>query len=366
MTPSKASSSTSEFSLAHQWLAASLFWAFIATLLGLQLWSVSQIPGESFPLRRTLIWQSTFNLAWIPFTVAIWRLVARVPVVVRPWWQVVGGHLVIACLVAVLQSALVVFVAGALAPSDTETFWTALPGQVRGRLYQLVVIYAGIAASGHAFVIWARWREQVERASRLEGELAEARLASLRAQLHPHLLFNSLHAVASLVRESRNADAVRLIAGMSDLLRRMLDTNRTWHTVEDELALARTFLEIQQVRFEERLQVEYDVAPDTLTLPVPTLVLQPLVENSLRHGFAEKVGVGHLRIRVSRTTGTLTLEVHDDGEPAAHATNGDGVGLRNLRARLQTLYRGAASLEAGRRSGGGFSVTVRVPIEAPA
>lgn len=366
MTPSKASSNTSELSLAHQWLAASLFWAFIATLLGLQLWSVAQTPGETFPLRRTLIWQTTFNLAWIPFTVAIWRLVARVPVIVRPWWQVVGGHMLVALMVAVLQSAVVTLVAGALAPSETETFWTALPGQVRGRLYQLVVIYAGIAASGHAFVIWARWREQVERAGRLEGELAEARLASLRAQLHPHLLFNSLHAVASLVRESRNADAVRLIADMSELLRRMLDSNSTWHTVEDELAIARTFLEVQQVRFEERLQVAYEVDPECLALRVPTLVLQPLVENSLRHGFAGKVGVGHLRVCARRADAMLTLEVHDDGEPAAPATAGDGVGLRNLRARLQTLYRGSASLEAGPRSGGGFSVVVRVPIEPPA
>ncbi len=366
MTPSKASSSTSEFSAAQQWIAATLFWSFIATLLGLQLWSVSQMPNETFPLRRTLIWQTTFNLAWIPFTVAIWRLMARVPLMVRPWWQVVGGHLLAAFIVAVLQSALVALVAGALAPSATETFWIALPGQVRGRLYQLVVIYAGIAASGHAFVIWARWREQVERSARLEGELAEARLASLRAQLHPHLLFNSLHAVASLVRESRNTDAVQLIADMSTLLRRMLDTNRVWHTVDDELALVRTFLEIQQVRFEERLQVQFDVAPDCLAVTVPTLVLQPLVENSLRHGFAAKVGVGHLVVRARRHEATLTLEVDDDGEPSGRTEDSDGVGLRNLRARLQTLYRDAASVEAGPRPGGGFLVTVRVPLEPPA
>jgi hypothetical protein len=344
-----------------QWLIASLFWLAITALYGAQLWLIAQQPGEALNVYRILVWQMPFYLAWIPVTVLLWRAVERWPpdrIGVTPFVLLhVGGWISVTVMHALFVSAVGVALSGPM----NETFMQSVLAQTRSRIYIELIIYSGVLAAGHVFVLYDRWRDQADKASRLEGELAAATLSALRAQLHPHLLFNSLHAVASLVRESKNADAVRLIAGMSDLLRRMLDTDRVWHTLADEIALARTFLDIQHVRFEERLQVRFDVPADCLPLMVPTLVLQPLVENSLRHGFANKLGVGHLEIRARRTATLLTLEVDDDGEAASGDTARDGVGLRNLEARLRTLYRGGATLEAGARAGSGFRVVVQMP-----
>lgn len=352
------------FGLRFQWAAATLFWLFIAGLLGTQIWLLAQQPGESIELRRVIIWQSTFYLAWIPFTVPIWQAVARWRPEDRSRVVVIGTHLVACLVIGALHTVVVVMIAATLAPSPAEPLGLQmLIGQFRGRIYTQLVIYTGVVASGQAFAMYGRWREQSERAARLEAQLADSRLSALRAQLHPHLLFNSLHAVASLVRESRNPEAVRLIADLGQLLRKVLDTDRVWHSVSDELALVRTFCDIQRVRFENRLVTTVEVSPDAADGMVPVLVIQPLVENSVRHGLADKVGVGHVAVTVHREGDRLRLEVADDGvgvHPVSAPSSG-GTGLSNLRARLETLYEGRASLSAGPGAHGGFVVTIHVP-----
>jgi two-component system LytT family sensor kinase len=353
-------------SLRFQWAAATLFWLFITSLLAAQMWWLAQQPGESIELRRVLIWQSTFYLAWIPFTVPIWQAVARWRPEDRRRIVVIGTHLVACLVVGVLHAVVVVGIAAAVAPSSTEPVGLQmLIGQVRGRIYTQLVIYTGVVASGQAFAMYGRWREQSEKAARLEAQLADARLSALRAQLHPHLLFNSLHAVASLVRESRNPEAVRLIADLSQLLRKVLDTDRVWHTVADEIALVRTYFDIQRVRFEDRLVTTIEVAPEAADGVVPVLIVQPLVENSLRHGLADKVDVGHVHVLVRREDDRLMIRVTDNGIGAAGVvdTRGKGTGLSNLRARLDTLYSGRATMAAGAGSGGGFVVTIHVPCQ---
>jgi two-component system LytT family sensor kinase len=352
------------FGLRFQWVAATLFWAFISILLCAQIWWIAQQPGESIAVRRTLIWQATFYLAWIPLTVAIWQAVARWRAEDRGRAVVIVTHLLACLLIGMVHTVVVVVIASVLAPSPTEPVGVQmLVGQFRGRIYIQLVIYAGVVASGHAFAMYGRWREQTDRASRLEAQLAESRLSALRAQLHPHLLFNSLHAVASLVRESRNPEAVKLIADLGQLLRTVLDNHRVWHTVAEELALVRTFLDIQRVRFEDRLITSVEVDPDANTALVPVLLIQPLVENSLRHGLAGKVGVGHVHVVVRHTQDRLTVQVDDDGVGGVNTlTSGDpGTGLVNLRARLETLFGGEATLTAGPRDEGGFRVLIGMP-----
>jgi two-component system LytT family sensor kinase len=348
-----------------KWVAATLFWVFIAALSGLQIWLLSQQPGEQIALGRALVWQSTFYLAWIPFTVPLWLLVARRTTESVSLWSLIGVHLAVSVVVALAHSGLAVVIASSIAPTSSEPFGQMLVGQVRGRIYLQIVIYVGIVAMGHAWAWQARWREQSDAAARLQAQLADARLASLRAQLDPHFLFNSLHAVSSLVRESRNAEAVRLIADMSELLRRVLDTDRVWHPLADELALVRTYLDVQKVRFEDRLTTTIDADPDAAGVLVPVLLLQPLVENSVRHGFADKVGTGHLQILVRRREGELVVQVVDDGvggRPVSGAESvSGGTGLSNLRARLATLYGDRARMEVSAPTHGGFVVTIRVP-----
>src|SRR3972149_1141003 len=267
-----------------QWAAATLFWGFITVLSNLQIWLIARPPGEQSQVRQVLTLQSVFYLAWIPFTVPLWRLVARWDPGALGAWRWIALHLGGAAAVAFLHTFVVSIVVEAMVDLPGATLGRVLVTQFRGRVYLLVIIYAGIVASGLAFTLYDRWRDRAAVAARLEGQLADARLSALRAQLHPHFLFNSLHAIASLVRESRNAAAVRLSSGMSDLLRRGLDTSATLHAVDDEVALVRTYLEIQQARFGDRLHATVNTSPGVGTVRVPVLLIQPLVENALRHG----------------------------------------------------------------------------------
>ena len=267
------------------WLAASAFWLFVGFLYIGQIWWLihSEAVRGAALTRTTWAWQGAFYISWIPLTVAVFRLTEGWDLAELGWPRLIARHVLAMFGTAIVQSAIVTVVGFALV-TEHESRWTAFVGQLRGRLYQQVVIYAAIAMTAHALHLYARWRARELQAAQLESQLNAARLASLRAQLHPHFLFNSLHTIASLVRDGRNEEAVNLISGMSDLLRHLLDTRDDTHTIEAELATARTYLEVQQARFGDRLTSDVTVATDAARARVPVLVVQPLVENALRHG----------------------------------------------------------------------------------
>jgi LytS/YehU family sensor histidine kinase len=249
------------------------------------------------------------------------------------------------------------------------SFWVFLAllsaFEIGGRLATVIMTVAGAVASGYALVLYERWRDRRAAAARFEAELGQARLASLRAQLNPRFLLDALHAIAPLVRESRNEEATTLLSDMSDLLRHVLDANGTFHTVADELVLVRTYLQIQRARFGDRLQTTIEAGPGVDAARVPVLLLLPLAENALRHGLADRVETGFVRVSVGRRADTLVIKVEDDGAGVASGWRLDasrGTGLANLCARLHALYGDAASLTAGSGQAGGFSVTARLPF----
>jgi two-component system LytT family sensor kinase len=196
-----------------------------------------------------------------------------------------------------------------------------------------------------------------------EVEIAGARLGALRAQLRPHFMFNALNSVAMLVRGGRGPEAVEMIARVSDLLRDSLDNDaRGEVALEEEVALARRYLAVEEVRFADRLDVRVDLSERAKTVPVPRLILQPLVENAVRHGIGKKAGAGRLEISARTTDGELIVVVRDDGPgpPASHSGNG-GVGLKNTRERLQTAYGSAARLTLEHGAEGGAVATITIP-----
>lgn len=348
------------------WAAAASFWAFIALLSGLQVWWLAGQPGETLQFSRAIIWQSAFYLWWIPFTVGLWRVAIRWDRAALGLRRLLALHVGVMTGVVVSHAAAVTLVAAPLAPMPASSLWNQFIVQLRGRLHSQIIIYVAVMASGAALVLYERWRDRAAAAARFEAQLAEARLASLRAQLHPHFLFNSLHAIASLVREARNEEAVTLISDMGGLLRQILETHPTFHTIADELNLVRTYLQIQRARFGDRLRTTIEAAPGVETARVPVLLLQPLAENALRHGLADKVEPGFVRVSVDRRADTLVIKVEDDGAGVAGGWRLDGsqgTGLANLCARLRALYGDAASLTAGSGPAGGFSVTARLPFE---
>jgi two-component system, LytTR family, sensor kinase len=348
------------------WGAAASFWAFIALLSGLQIWWLARQPGESLQVYRAIVWQSAFYLWWIPFTAGLWRVSIRWDPLALGVRRFLTLHLAVITGVVFAHAGAVTLVATPLAPMPGLTVWDHFIVQLRGRLYSQIIIYVAVMASGYALVLYERWRDRAAAAARFETQLAEARLASLRAQLHPHFLFNSLHAIASLVRESRNEEAVTLISDMGGLLRQILETQPTFHTIAEELNLVRTYLQIQRARFGDRLQTAIEAAPGVEGARVPVLLLQPLAENALRHGLADKVEPGFVRVSVDRRADTLVIKVEDDGAGVAGGWRleaSQGTGLANLCARLRALYGDAASLSAGSGPAGGFSVTARLPYQ---
>ncbi len=199
-----------------------------------------------------------------------------------------------------------------------------------------------------------------ERAVHYFFESTEARLAALRAQLNPHFLFNSLNAIGVLIRDRDPDTASRVIEELGAMLHELLKADAAHEiTLAEELAFLNRYLTVEQIRFSDRLRPTFDVDAGTLGAAVPSLVLQPLVENALRHGIARRTDAGHIHVTGHRVGDDLELTVTDDG-PGVVATTG-GVGLANIRARLATLHGHRARLDLASPPGGGTVATVRLP-----
>jgi two-component system LytT family sensor kinase len=202
------------------------------------------------------------------------------------------------------------------------------------------------------------------RASQLETQVAQARLGALKAQLQPHFLFNTLNAIVVLVRQQKGQQAEETLARFSDLLRAVLaDMEAQEVTLARELEYLRLYLSIEQLRFSDRLRVDIDVDPELLDAAVPHMALQPIVENSIRHGVGPRASPGVIEIRAVRAGDALHVTVRDNGPGfgANRASAGLGLGLANTRARLKQLHGDAAELRTGAAPGGGAEVTMVLP-----
>jgi len=209
------------------------------------------------------------------------------------------------------------------------------------------------------------YRGRERQAAALATELVQARLQALRMQLNPHFLFNTLNTISALIHENPDA-ADRMIVRLSELLRRTLDRGDVQEVpLREELEFLRSYLEIEQMRFPDRLTVTFDIEPKTQDLLVPHLILQPLVENALRHGILPREEAGRVEISARVVAGQhLELKVRDDGNglPTGNGSPGrEGIGLQNVRSRLAQLYGAAQQFEIGNASAGGVEARIRIP-----
>jgi two-component system LytT family sensor kinase len=228
-----------------------------------------------------------------------------------------------------------------------------------------LLISVQLLGLSQGLVFYEESRARALRESRLQADLARAQLQLLRAQLEPHFLFNTLHAIATLMH-GNPAAAERMLLLLSDLLRRAL-RERDEHEVplREELEFLDRYIEIEQVRFRERLRVERQIQPDSLEAMVPPLLLHPLVENAIRHGLARRIEGGRLGIRARREEHRLELSIWDDGPGLAapgDAAAGSGIGLTTTRARLEQLYGGGHRFELRNRPAGGVEVALSLPF----
>ena len=214
-------------------------------------------------------------------------------------------------------------------------------------------------------------RADRERLLKVEALAQQAKLRALRLQLNPHFLFNTLNAISTLIAEQRNAEANRMLSRLSDFLRSTLDADGSSEiSVADEIDFARRYLDIEKSRFGDRLHISIDVAPNSSAALVPPLILQPLVENAIKHAVVPAVGGGKVAIVASREDAWLTLGVEDSGSGVEASGLGpraaDGVGLSNVRQRLAEIYGDRSSLSFARNDHGGLSVSIRLPFQEPA
>src|SRR6185436_19687703 len=321
----------------------------LATLLGLFFatkfyygWRASGVPTT---WTKHLWWQGMEWYCWVALLPGIFWVCRKVDQQNRRW-RIVMLHIPAGILFALLHC--VVLTTGARVEAwvlETGKTWLELLTIVLRNPFQSDLFTYGVMATVWYVVDYYRKvREHEGAVTGLEKSLVLARLQALRTQLQPHFLFNTLNSISALNHEDPKA-ANRMIARLSELLRLSLENDGAQEvSLRQELDFLKRYLEIQQVRFGQRLNVRFDVAPQTLDARVPNLLLQPLVENAIQHGIAPFSAPGEIHIQASRENGLLCLRVADNGpglpaqKPAGHP---DGIGLANTRARLRRLYSGA-------------------------
>ena len=267
-------------------------------------------------------------------------------------------HVVGAAILCVGWASLGVLLGNLLGrfPADNYISWllTSIPWSV--------FMYFTVLGCVHAFAYFIEARERDAQASRLAAQLAEARLSALRMQLHPHFLFNTLNAIAVLVREQQTAMATRMLELLGDMLRQVLAAERQNEVpLRTEVAFLEQYLAIEQIRFADRLQVTWRIDDTARAALVPIFVLQPLVENAVRHGVMPRAEGGRITIAARAIGDRLELTVEDDGVGIRDG-QAEGVGLSNTRERLRTLYGDQASLSIRTPASGGTLVVVTLPV----
>src|SRR5512133_191826 len=347
------------FPVARRTLAvAFLAWSVVGLLSLSQMWLEARSDGPPLEWRRVArlledVW------AWAAYTPAILWLADRLPLDAGRWRRRLPAHVGCALGVALLDAILAVLLARALGASPAPSLATAFV-----RLVTLSVLsYFAVLGIGHALRYQRLHADERLHASELERQLAQARLGALEAQLRPHFLFNALHAVASLVRAGDRQAAIRTIAGLGELLRAALrDGGDQEILLADELRFAERYLDIERVRFEDRLAVRFDVDPSVTDALVPRFVLQPLLENAVRHGVERRAAGGTVLVRAAQEQGFLRLDVVDGGSgPAQPRPGGNGIGLSNTSARLRHLYGPAGTLAVEPSEDGATRARIMVP-----
>jgi signal transduction histidine kinase len=351
-------------SIGRRWIVVAGAWAAVAVFSILQIYVARAAVGHPPPIAPLLVLELPVWSFWALATVPVVMLARRFPL---DRSRVVGSVLVHFLAAVAVALASVTFqmlwyqsfnpypVAGS---SVAGWFWQYF------RQYFVVgfMIYWATVGVYHAFANYVLSQERELEATRAKEQLSQARLHALRMQLHPHFLFNTLNSIAALL-EDQPAEARRMIAQLGDLLRASLRAD-VLHVVplEDEIRFLRRYLDIEQIRFGDRLSVSIRIEPDTVRAAVPSFLFQPLVENAIRHGIANRESGGRMWVSAQRLNGSLVIHVLDDGPGMPARTASEGIGLANTRRRLQELYGIEQALALCARPGGGLDVRVEIPF----
>lgn len=348
---------------ARRWLLVFGAWGAVALFSVAQIYVARWALGEPPPLVPLLVLEVPVWTFWALLTVPIVMWARRFPLDRSRAFGRIVLHGVAAVGVAVVAVGFHTLWYQAFNPyplggtSASTWFWQYF----RQHFIVGFMIYWALIGVYHAFTNYFLLRVRELEAAQARVHLSEARLEALRLQIQPHFFFNTLNSISALLEE-QPVEARRVIAQLADLLRATLRSDaREMVRLEDEVALVRRYLDIEKIRFGDQLDVCLRIDPEVRGAAVPSFVLQPLVENAIRHGIGRREGGGRLRLSAERLDGRLVMQVEDDGGGLGNSL-GEGIGLANTRGRLRELYGTEQSLLLRERPKGGVAVTVEIPF----
>jgi two-component system LytT family sensor kinase len=355
-----------------RWTAVFLVWTAVGLFFASQasMWD-RFLFRQQVPWQRALSTNLTFYYIWAVLTPFVIWIGKRFRLEKKQWGKSLAVHFPISIALAVLQLIAAEALWGMMRDEPLSLYETfrAIEFSFAFNFHINFLTYWVILAFSYMIDYYRLVRDRELRASVLEAQLTKANLRALKMQLQPHFLFNTLNAISSLMHKNI-ADADRVVARLGDLLRYSLDSGGVQEvSLAEELDFLRRYLEIEQIRFGERLTVKINAERETLQAKVPNLILQPLVENAIRYGIGNRAKGGAIEISAQRDEDSLILAVKDDGPGLSHNGNGgfeEGVGLRNTRARLEQLYGDQQEFHLFNGDRRGLEVRLKIPYHVVA
>jgi signal transduction histidine kinase len=339
-----------------RWTLAFLGWTFVGLFFASQTYLTYKSSGGKAPLQFIVELNLSEWYLWAILSPGIIWLAARFPIDRKVLARSLAIHLLAGIVVALASWQLNNFIRHHVLGMRSST-------PLIGVFHQYLVTYAILVGATQGYLYYRRYRDGELQAARLGAQLAEANLQALRTQLHPHFLFNTLNAISALVHKDPDS-ADRMIARLSDLLRLTIENVGVQEVpLAQEIEFLDRYLQIQRMRFGDRLSIRMDIAPGTMDAGTPYLILQPLVENAIRHGIGSRTSPGSVIVSSRQLDGMLVLEISDDGpgiEPGV--TPKPGIGISSTRARLDALYGRDHHFEMKSGVRGGFVVKLSFPF----
>jgi two-component system, LytTR family, sensor kinase len=350
------------------WITSLTICTIIGLLLSIQFYiKYKTFHSEPTPFFKMMAYVMPDWLMWSVLMPLILRLSEHFRIEKGRWKVSISLHLlfsVVLSLIEVTASSGVVWLIFPPEQPSLEQFIQSVEYTALSYFHWNVMIYWTVVALSYLIDYYKRFHETESKTFKLQSELTEAELRALKMQLHPHFLFNTLNTISYYIYEDVDL-ANRMVTDLSDLLRKILDQSGTPEvTLKQELDLLDKYLDIEKVRFQDRLTIEIDIDPAVLDSLVPNLILQPLVENAIRHGIAPHATPGRIRIKTVKPNGHLLITIADNGSGMPRskpAGSREGIGLANTRARLQHHYGDEASMRLYNADTGGLVVELKIP-----
>lgn len=347
------------------WIALVGVWAALGLVLSSEVYFSVRVTMPDVTFAEVMGPQYLRVSLWALLTPGVLWLRRAVPLSTGQWLGGLAFHFGLSWVIMLVYYLVRVWIVFWREGAVFSEFWSTAQQKFFGSNMIDVIFYWVILGTGYTFEIYRKYKNEQIRGAQLEARLVQSELSALKQQLHPHFLFNTMNTISVLVREGRNTQAVQLLARLSGLLRTTLDSAGVEEvTVRQEMEFIERYVEIQKMRFADRLSVVTDVSAEALEARVPNLLLQPLVENAIQHGVSPKRGPGRVTVSGRVVGDQLQLEVTDDGvgiEGGQPGREREGIGLSNTRERLSRLYGASSQLVLKSELGRGTVVSIVLP-----